>query len=74
MFTNQVQPVVSDATGGSEQIKHADEAMHEPGIPVVCSSDTSVSGTTAYVSLSLSRGYAVHWWGESNCSVVSVQY
>lgn len=74
LLTNQVQPVVSDATVGSEQIKHADEAMHEPGIPVVCSSDTSVSGTTAYVSPSLPRGYPVHWWGESSCSVVSVQF
>ncbi len=41
---------VSDVTVGSEQIKHASQAMHEPGIPVVCRSDTSVSGAATYAS------------------------
>lgn len=33
-----------DATVGSEQIKRAGQAMHESGVPVVCRSDTCVSG------------------------------
>ncbi len=46
---------------GSKQMKHAGQAMHETGVPVVCWSDTSVSGTATYVSLRrepLSQGRA----------------
>lgn len=54
---------VSDATVGSEQIKHAGQAMHEPGIPVVCRSDTSVSGAATYVSLQTGAFRGLSLWG-----------
>lgn len=49
------------ATVGSEQIKRAGQAMHESGIPVVCKSDTCVSGTATCV---FPNG-SIYLWGNA---------
>lgn len=52
----------SDTSVGSEQIKHVGQAMHEPGVPVVCWRDTSVAQQHMWRPSSL--GYTLHWQGE----------